>query len=213
MPGEESVMNGTDVLRLALQATRTARPQLLCCNAWYSVDLINDPDTCCPRCGRGDTLTLDRRCQLASSEARALVLVELAETLPDHDARTLISTWWTMCDGVAADVSARLYQRLVQLDWTADTMHRRPTALREIYRAHIEATDPLRGMSWTTSLQTAHQYVEYLRSPRARLMGVPDGEPVITRAACDRFVARFLKRGEHEVIPDKSRVILLRYRS
>jgi hypothetical protein len=110
---------------------------------------------------------------------------------------------------MSGEVQEGLYEQFVRAEWTSDTPEAPPVCEQTIYRAHYVGTDPLAGLSWTTSLETAKWFAEYLTSPRAAFLGMRRGRQTqITVAVCDRFLARFSHRGEHEVIPDRSRVVI-----
>lgn len=166
------------------------------------------PSVACRFCTKRMTLSDEERLKFAESHARARVLVAICRERSLDDARKLLAEWWIMCDAVPPDLASAMYEQFVRAGWTSDTAARRPMRQCQIYRAHYVGTEPLDGLSWTTSLEVAKRYARHLRGGRALFFGLPCGPTQITTARCDRFLARFSGRGEHEVIPDKARVVV-----
>jgi len=157
-------------------------------------------------------LQLLDRLKFADSVTRAYALVDVCQFVDFHLAggddriRALLAEHWTGCDG-AGELADELYELFDLVGWTSDTPEPMPRGRQRIYRAHYVGTDPLAGLSWTTSRAKADWFAEYMmHSPRAGLIGMPGGLAQVTVARCSRFLARFSGRGEFEVIPDRTRV-------
>jgi hypothetical protein len=147
---------------------------------------------------------------MASSEDRALLLVKICEQegLETDQARQLLLDYWVACDATAG-VEEELYKLFAKAEWTSDSDKPKPKS-KLIYRAFYEGGNPMSGISWTSDKEVAERFALYLKSPRAAWLGMPAYLPVkIATARCDRFLARFNRRGEDEVIPDREHLTLM----
>lgn len=162
-------------------------------------------------------LSVFERCELAlgyaNSQERGRVLARLPlDELTDSELRGLLALWWPACDAVGRGDAVAIYRMFERVGHVVDCeIGRVPTFPRTVYRAYRADTDPFDGISWTLELDVALFFAGYLKSDRAKFLGiVADGPVRIAQARCGQALAFFEGREESEVIPVMGSLELVR---
>jgi hypothetical protein len=155
---------------------------------------------------RGDW---DRALDLAGSEERATVLVEISARVSDEELPALLMRQWPAVDGsghVKHEILA-LFQRAGYVNDTGRRLEGRLT----VYRGNL-GEDPRLGISWTLSRARARFFALHWtwRGPVLGLRRPDGGEPVPTvwrgSVEASEVLGYFGSRRESEVVLDPAMV-------